>query len=82
MIVPLCVCVVFVLVHCRLLVSDQNEILVGEAIQRSIRDGIVKRSDIIVESKLWNTFHKPKDVLSALQVRSISIFDASFGSRH
>lgn len=39
-----------------------NEGEVGEAIEAKINDGTVKREDLFVATKLWNTFHKPKDV--------------------
>jgi hypothetical protein len=38
----------------------QNEREVGDAIRESIESGIVKRKDLFVTSKLWNTFHRPE----------------------
>jgi len=35
-----------------------NEKEAGEGLRRAIKDGIVKREDVFVTSKLWNTFHK------------------------
>lgn len=36
----------------------QNEKEAGEGIQRAIKDGLVKREDIFVTTKLWNNYHK------------------------
>ncbi|KFB51204.1 AGAP011066-PA-like protein [Anopheles sinensis] len=45
----------------------ENEHEVGEGIAAKIAQGIVKREDLFVTSKLWNTFHRPNLVLGALQ---------------
>ncbi|EXJ84974.1 alcohol dehydrogenase [Capronia epimyces CBS 606.96] len=39
-----------------------NEKEAGEGIRRAIKDGLVKREDIFVTSKLWATFHAPEHV--------------------
>lgn len=39
-----------------------NEAEVGEGIRRAIEAGLVKREDLCVLSKLWNTFHRPEHV--------------------
>lgn len=44
-----------------------NEKEVGEAITAKIADGTVKRGDLYVTSKLWNTFHRPDLVRGALE---------------
>lgn len=44
-----------------------NEAEVGTGIKSKIDQGIVKREDLFVCSKLWNTFHRPDLVEPALQ---------------
>eukprot|EP00756_Hemistasia_phaeocysticola_P065658 Hpha_TRINITY_DN8709_c0_g1::TRINITY_DN8709_c0_g1_i1::g.45145::m.45145 len=39
-----------------------NEPEVGEAIKTMITDGVVKREDLFVQTKLWNTNHRPEHV--------------------
>jgi diketogulonate reductase-like aldo/keto reductase len=47
----------------------RNEAAVGEAIQEAFRAGTVRREDVFVTTKLWNTNHRPERVKPA--------FDAS-----
>jgi diketogulonate reductase-like aldo/keto reductase len=47
----------------------RNEAAVGEAMQEVFKAGIVRREDVFVTTKLWNTNHRPERVKSA--------FDAS-----
>lgn len=42
-----------------------NEEAVGEAIANAIKDGLVKREELFVTTKLWNTDHDQKDVENA-----------------
>ncbi|XP_045456992.1 aldo-keto reductase family 1 member B1-like [Melitaea cinxia] len=44
-----------------------NEKEVGKAITQKIADGTVKRDDLFITSKLWNTFHRPDLVRGALK---------------
>ncbi|XP_031347733.1 aldo-keto reductase family 1 member B1-like [Photinus pyralis] len=44
-----------------------NEKSVGIGIKAKIDDGTVKRSDLFITSKLWNTFHRPGIVEHALR---------------
>lgn len=44
-----------------------NEKEVGEAIASKIAQGIVRREDLYITSKLWSTFHRPGVVKAALK---------------
>jgi len=39
-----------------------NEKEAGEGVKRAIKDGLVKREDLFITSKLWNTFHAKEHV--------------------
>lgn len=45
----------------------QNEEEVGRAVAKCIKDGLIKREDIFITNKLWNTMHNPEDVQSACE---------------
>jgi len=45
----------------------QNETEVGAAIKSKIEEGVIKREDLFVTSKLWNCFHEPEWVEKALK---------------
>lgn len=44
-----------------------NEVQVGEGIRRAIDQGLVKREELFVVSKLWGTYHQPQHVKMACQ---------------
>lgn len=46
----------------------QTETEVGEAIREKITDGIIKREDIFVTSKLWSTYQSPDHVEEGLNL--------------
>ena len=39
-----------------------NEVESGQGVARAIKEGIVKREDLFLVSKLWNSFHDPERV--------------------
>lgn len=43
-----------------------NEVLTGRGIRRAIDEGVVKRDDLYITTKLWNTYHHPDHVPQAL----------------
>lgn len=45
-----------------------NEREVGQAIREKIEEGAVKREDIFIVTKLWNTHHEPEKVEKACRV--------------
>ena len=44
-----------------------NEAQTGRGIRRAIEEGICKREDLYITSKLWNTYHAPEHVPMALE---------------
>ncbi|MCA9129544.1 MAG: aldo/keto reductase [Planctomycetales bacterium] len=44
-----------------------NERQAGEGIRRAISDGLCKREELWVTSKLWNTYHRGRHVAEALE---------------
>ena len=42
-----------------------NEKECGQGIARAISEGLVKREDLFITSKLWNTFHRKEHVVAA-----------------
>jgi len=48
-----------------------NEAEVGEGIRRAVSEGLVRREDLFVTSKLWNTYHAAQHVEPACR-RSLS----------
>lgn len=43
-----------------------NEQEVGDGLKRAVDEGLVSREELFVVSKLWNNFHDPKNVESAV----------------
>lgn len=39
-----------------------NEVECGQGVARAIKDGLVKREELFIVSKLWNTFHDKERV--------------------
>lgn len=53
--------------HLDLACDYGNEEEVGQGIAQAIEAGIVKREDLFIVSKLWNTYHAQEHVPLALQ---------------
>ncbi|PHR43943.1 MAG: aldehyde oxidoreductase [Fluviicola sp.] len=45
----------------------QNEKEIGEALNQAFKEGMVKREDMWITSKLWNDSHKKEQVIPALE---------------
>ncbi|XP_012539617.1 aldo-keto reductase family 1 member B1 [Monomorium pharaonis] len=54
-----------------------NEKQIGAAFQTKITEGVVKREDLFITSKLWNTFHSPHLVEPALK-KTLTDFDFDY----
>jgi alcohol dehydrogenase (NADP+) len=48
-------------IDCAWIYGNEGEI--GGAIAEAIQQGLVKREELFITSKLWNTFHDPGTVL-------------------
>ncbi|GMM36791.1 hypothetical protein DASC09_041160 [Saccharomycopsis crataegensis] len=54
-----------------------NEKQVGQGVKKAIADGLVKREELTIVSKLWNNFHHPDNVKKAF-ARSLSDLDLEY----
>ncbi|XP_058464853.1 1,5-anhydro-D-fructose reductase-like [Malaya genurostris] len=54
-----------------------NEKEVGQAIREKIAEGVIKREDIFVTTKLWNSYHDPINVEEAFN-RSLTNLDIDY----
>uniref|UniRef100_A0A1Q3FN28 Putative voltage-gated shaker-like k+ channel subunit beta/kcnab n=1 Tax=Culex tarsalis TaxID=7177 RepID=A0A1Q3FN28_CULTA len=54
-----------------------NEQEVGQAIREKIAEGVIKREDVFVTTKLWNTYHEPQHVEEAFN-RSLANLDIGY----
>ena len=59
----------------------ENEVGVGKAIKEAIDQNIVKREDLFIVTKLWNTYHRPdlvesniKDSLKKLNLTYVDLY--------
>ncbi|CAM1504271.1 Fc.00g018620.m01.CDS01 [Cosmosporella sp. VM-42] len=48
----------------------QNEKEAGDGIQRAIKDGLVKREDIFITTKLWNNYHRREHALEMVKAQN------------
>lgn len=50
----------------------QNEKEAGEGIKRAISEGLVKREDIFITTKLWNNYHAKEHALPMIKAQNES----------
>lgn len=44
-----------------------NEKEVGHGLKRAFDEGLVKREDLFITTKLWNTYHAKENVIPAFE---------------
>lgn len=54
-----------------------NEKEIGKALREKIAEGVVKREDLFITTKLWNTFHRKEKVIPACK-KSIENFGLDY----
>ncbi|KAJ7727823.1 NADP-dependent oxidoreductase domain-containing protein [Mycena maculata] len=54
-----------------------NEKEAGEGVRQAIDDGLVKREDLFITSKLWNTFHA-KEHVKALATKQLGLWGLDY----
>jgi len=54
----------------------QNEMEAGEGIKRAISEGLVKREDIFITTKLWNNYHAKEHALPMIKAQNESFLGA------
>jgi len=62
-------------IDCALVYGNENE--VGAAIAAKIAEGVVKREDLFITSKVWNTFHSKAKVMECVKRTLASLRIAS-----
>lgn len=55
----------------------QNEKEVGAAIEAKVAEGVAKRKDLFITSKLWNIYHRPNLAEPAV-MKTISNLDLEY----
>ncbi|KAJ6621213.1 Aldo/keto reductase [Mycena sp. CBHHK59/15] len=54
-----------------------NEKEAGEGVRRALNDGLVKREELFITSKLWNTFHA-KEHVKALATKQLGLWGLEY----
>ncbi|KAJ6575273.1 Aldo/keto reductase [Mycena capillaripes] len=54
-----------------------NEKEAGEGVRRALQDGLVKREELFITSKLWNTFHA-KEHVKALATKQLGLWGIEY----